>query len=211
MSTDKRNIQTRAAGQAGIASQRYRRCDSGRADRALSAVARDSRTEGRIRVVAFSRRARTVSRRPDPARDISKSRRQFVGRPDRRIFPAGSETWTDRISRSSPSIARTWDARCAGSRSRTFSCVRVTAAFTTGWFARRRDLRRADCSSTTTRSRMENSSSRPAKCRRPGARPRYKESGETAMRLIAKSRSMARSAPAAGHVDPRDGRASGSA
>ena len=43
--------------------------------------------------------------------------------------------WVRRLSgensRSSPSTARTWDARCAGSRSQACSCVLVTAACTT--------------------------------------------------------------------------------
>src|SRR6266478_4660544 len=59
-----------------------------------------------------------------------------VSVPRRRLLPGWfarlrSETLTIKISRSSPSTARTWDVRFAGSPSRISSCVRATEALTT--------------------------------------------------------------------------------
>jgi hypothetical protein len=72
-------------------------------------------------------------------------------------FRAGSEIWANRISRSSQSIAPIWDVRCAGSRSRTCSCARVTAAFIMRMAHTPRALRRAGCFSTDTEWWMESS------------------------------------------------------
>ena len=133
----------------GTVLQWHRRCDSGGADRAVSPVAGDARAERRISSLAVTRRARAVSCRPDPPGHVPQSRRRSggMGRPP--ISPAGCETSMARISRSSPSIARTSDARCAGSRSRTFSCVRATAASITRMVRTRPGLRRAGCFSTS--------------------------------------------------------------
>ena len=78
---------------------------------------------------------------------------------------AGCGMSTIRPSRFSPSIARTSDARCAGSRNRACSCVPATAARTTRTGPVLQDLPSADYSSTTTRLRTENFLSKLAKCR----------------------------------------------
>src|SRR5438132_9377956 len=62
---------------------------------------------------------------------------------------AGCGMSTIRPSRFSPSIARTSDARCAGSRNRACSCVPATAARTTRTDPVLQDLPSADYSSTT--------------------------------------------------------------
>ena len=53
------------------------------------------------------------------------------------------------VSRCSRSTARTWDARCAGFRSRSCSCVRAMAVCTTPMGAAPRGRRSADCSPMT--------------------------------------------------------------
>src|SRR5713101_1276292 len=78
---------------------------------------------------------------------------------------AGSEMLTIRNFKSLPSIVRIWDVRFAGSPSQVSSCVPATAALITRTVREPLDLRNADCSSTTTKSKMENFSSKQAKCR----------------------------------------------
>ena len=82
---------------------------------------------------------------------------------------AGSGTWTTRLSRCLQSIVHTWDVRFAGFHSRVSLCVLATAARITRMAPGPLALRSADCSSTATESKTENSSSRPARCPRLGA------------------------------------------
>ena len=123
-------IKTRAARQAWTAFQRNRRCDSGRADPALPCVAGYSRAESQVmsRGSLLADWNSFLQARPGSLHFGIPL--PIPGMAKRQIFLAGLETWTGRISRSSPSIARTWDVRFAGSRSPTSSCVRATAAFT---------------------------------------------------------------------------------
>ncbi len=69
-------------------------------------------------------------------------------------------------SRSSPSTARTSAARCAGFRSRSFSCVPATAASTMPTARALRDRPSADSSLTTGRWFPASCASTPARCRR---------------------------------------------
>jgi len=70
---------TRFPDEAGTAVQRHRCCDSDCAASALNYVSGGSRASWSIRFVAFSRQARTVSSRADPACCLSESRRQSMG------------------------------------------------------------------------------------------------------------------------------------
>ena len=116
----------------------------------LSPLAGDSRAEAEDIESWLSLGAtRSVSGRPDPPGDVSQPRRESAGTGRPRISRAGCATSTARSSRYLPSTARTWAARCAGSRSPACSCVRATAASITRMVRARPGLRRAGCSSIT--------------------------------------------------------------
>ncbi len=72
-----------------------------------------------------------------------------------------------KLSRSLPSTAHTWDARCAGFHNQVCSCVPVTAALIIRTVRAPLDLPSAACSSTATKLRTENFSSKLARCRPP--------------------------------------------
>src|SRR5260370_38112825 len=89
------------------------------------------------------------------------------GMAKRLIYHAGSETLTIKLSRSLPSTARTSDVRFAGFHNRVCSCVPVTAEHITRTVRAPLDLPSAACSSTATKLRMENFSSKLARDRPP--------------------------------------------
>ena len=92
----------------------------------------------------------------------------------RRTSPAGCVTSMAIASRYSRSIARTWAARCDGSRNRDSSCALAMAEFTTRT-ARALPVRRSGaCSNTLSRSSTEISKSRRARCPLPGFPRRIK-------------------------------------
>ena len=142
----------------------------------------------------------------DAARDLSKSSRQCLRTAKPRIFPAGCDTWMVRSSRCSPSIARIWDARFAGSRSRACSCVRATAALTIRTDRAPPGLPSAACSSTATKLSREIFSLRRARCPLPGPPAANTNlDGEAAMRLIQKLGAWFEARLQLGSADSRDG------
>jgi hypothetical protein len=86
--------------------------------------------------------------RPPPT-SVAPSRRSTMGK--RRRSLAGCGVYPSRRFRCSPSTARIWAARCGGSRSRSYSSARATAARITRMAAERLVLRSAACSNTSTR------------------------------------------------------------
>ena len=172
MTTLNWTVKTRAARQDRTAVQRNRRCDSGRADRALSSVAGYSRAEARLRVVALAWRTGTVSRGSDPARHLSKSRCQSLGRPNRGYSLLGQKRGRTEF----PGL-------CDQLRAPGMSGALVPAVeplhvsvprrrLLSGWFARRRTSA-ARTVPVPLQGRGRKALHQGAvKCRQPGARPR---------------------------------------
>ncbi len=140
----------------GILLQWHRRRNSRRADRALSSLSRCPRTEGRLRVMGSSRQSRTVSFRPDSPGHLSQSGRESHGWRYRGYRLLGSQCGRAKLSRSLRSIARTSDARFAGSRNRVSLCAHVTAALTIRTVPAPPARLNADCSSIPTGLKTEN-------------------------------------------------------
>src|SRR5260370_35473967 len=126
------------------------------------------------------------------------------------IEHGGSETLKIKLSRSLPSTARTSDVRFAGFHNRVCSCVPVTAEHITRTVRAPLDLPSAACSSTVTKLRIENFSSKLARCPPPVSPLQITRAGRRHA-PDPKSRRVVRSAATVERADSRNCRASRSA
>ena len=153
-----------AAVQSRHRAQRPRRPCARRSRVPLSARALEERRE--LRLLGLARPAGRISRRRNAPRVLQESIRRIHGTARPTTSPATCAARAAISSRSSPSTARTSAARCAGFRSRSFSCVPATAASTT-LTVRAPPVRPSAASSPTTgKSPPANCRSTPAKCLR---------------------------------------------
>src|ERR1700758_4018297 len=113
-------------------------------------------------------------------------------------------------SRSLPSTARTWDVRFDGFHNRVSSCVPVTEELITRTVRAPLDLLSAACFSTATKLKMENFSSKLARCPLQVS-PWHIRREARRHAPDPKSRRLVRSAAAAWNADSRNGPAHGSA
>src|SRR5258708_32429419 len=123
---------------------------------------------------------------------------------------AGCEMSTIKSSRCLPSTAHILDALFDGSRNRTSLCARAMVVLTTRMVREPPDLRSEDCSSTATRSRAANFSSRLARCQLPVSQLRIRRE-ERRHAPDPESRRVVRSAPTTWDADSLNRRAPGSA
>ena len=127
----------------------------------------------------------TVSRGPDPAGDVSKSRRRSVGRTDRRYCMLGPERGRSEVPGLRHQLCAPGLPGSLVPAIRPVHVSRATAGRITGTARAPRDRRSGDLFEYHHKIEDGNSSSRLAKCRLP-ARPQTEQPGEDPMRLMQK-------------------------